>query len=78
MKPLTPSEFQVIALRGEFIALAKALKVAGMVATGGHAKILVHNGQVKVNGAVELQPGKKLRAGDRFSLDDGPAWTIRG
>ena len=78
MSQQPPSETQVIALRGEFITLAQALKVAGMAGTGGHAKILVHNGQVTVNEAVELQPGKKLRAGDRFAVDGGPVWTIQG
>ena len=67
-----------LALRGEYITLAQALKVAGLADTGGQAKILVREGDVKVNGVVEKQPGRKLRAGDRFALAGGPEWTVTG
>lgn len=71
-------EPNVVELRGEFITLAQALKVAGLVGTGGHAKVMVREGEVTVNSAVEKQPGKKLRAGDRFAVAGGPEWTIQG
>jgi len=48
----------------EFIELNKLLKIIGMVGTGGEANTLIVNGEVKVNGKVELQKRKKLRAGD--------------
>jgi ribosome-associated protein len=60
-----------LALRGEYITLAQALKVAGLAETGGQAKVLVREGDVLVNGVVEKQPGRKLRAGDRFRLAGG-------
>jgi ribosome-associated protein len=65
-----------IALRGEHITLAQAVKAAGLTDTGGQAKHLVRSGQVAVNGQPCSQPGRKLRAGDSFSLAGGPAWTI--
>lgn len=63
-------------LRGEYITLAHALKAVGVADTGGQAKLLVREGQVMVNGAPATQPGRKLRAGDRFGKLGGPEWTI--
>ncbi len=51
-------------LKNEYIRLDDMLKNAGAVSTGGHAKIVVQNGEVKVNGEVCTQRGKKLRTGD--------------
>ena len=45
------------------------LKLAGMVETGGEAKLLIQGGQVQVNGEVCAMRGKKLRAGDTVTLD---------
>lgn len=52
-------------LREEYIKLGQALKAAGLVDSGVEAKYAVQNGEVQVNGQVELQRGKKLFAGDR-------------
>lgn len=48
----------------EFIKLDSFLKMCDAVQTGGHAKIVVQDGEVKVNGEVCTQRGKKLRSGD--------------
>ncbi len=53
-----------IKLREEFIKLGQALKAAGLVQSGVEAKEEILDGKVKVNGAVELQRGKKLYDGD--------------
>ena len=53
-----------IVLRNEFIKLGQALKAAGLVESGVDAKIEISEGQVKVNGKVEIQRGKKLYSGD--------------
>ena len=55
---------ETIKLRDEFIKLGQALKAAGFVGSGVDAKMVILDGQVKVNGNVELQRGKKLHAGD--------------
>lgn len=55
---------QVIKLRDEYIKLGQALKAAGLVDSGVEAKIVITEGSVLVNGSVETQRGKKLRAGD--------------
>ncbi len=49
------------------IKLDQFLKLSGLVSTGGHAKLLIQSGEVKVNGKVETQRGKKLMQGDRVS-----------
>lgn len=53
-----------IMLRDEYIKLGQALKAAGLVDSGVVAKIVIQEGKVKVNGAVEVQRGKKLYDGD--------------
>ncbi|MBS5874134.1 MAG: RNA-binding S4 domain-containing protein [Clostridiales bacterium] len=53
----------------EFIRLDAFLKLANAVQTGGHAKIVIQNGEVSVNGEVCLMRGKKLRPGDIVSYD---------
>jgi ribosome-associated protein len=60
---------ETIKLRDEFIKLGQALKAAGLVESGVDAKLVILDGQVKVNGAVELQRGKKLHAGDVVEYD---------
>lgn len=55
---------QEIKLREDFIKLGQALKAAGLVGSGVDAKFVIQDGQVKVNGQVEVQRGKKLYDGD--------------
>jgi ribosome-associated protein len=69
---------RTLALRGDHITLAQAVKAAGLADSGGQAKVLVREGQVRVNGAVVIQPGRKLRAGDRFGTAEGGEWAITG
>jgi len=51
-------------LRGDYITLGQLLKALDIVPTGGQAKIVILNGEVKVNGTVERRRGRKLRPGD--------------
>jgi ribosome-associated protein len=52
----------------DFITLNNLLKVLHLVGTGGEANIRISNGEVRVNGAVETQKRKKLRAGDKVEF----------
>ena len=52
----------------EFIKLQDALKYANVVYSGGEAKQLILDEQVKVNGEVCTMRGKKLRPGDKFEF----------
>ena len=53
----------------DYIKLDSALKLADIAQTGGHAKILVEEGLIKVNGENCLMRGKKLRPGDTFEYE---------
>ncbi len=58
-----------IILKTPFIKLDQLLKYAGCAQTGGHAKVLISEGGVKVNGQTCTQRGKKIFSGDRVSVD---------
>ncbi len=53
----------------EFIELAQVLKIMGLVETGGHAKIVIQDGHVLVNGKVDTRRRAKLRSGDIVELE---------
>ena len=53
-----------IPIRGEMIRLGELLKLAGVVGTGGEAKLLLASEEVRVNGEPESRRGRQLRAGD--------------
>lgn len=55
---------ETIHLRDDYIKLGQALKAAGLVESGVDAKLVIQDGQVMVNGQVDLRRGKKLVAGD--------------
>ena len=57
-----------IPITTEFIRLDSFLKLTGMVDTGGQAKMMIQDGQVKGNGEVCPMRGKKLYPGDQVSL----------
>ena len=54
----------------EIIKLDSFLKWAGIIAMGSEAKIVIKNGEVKLNGVVEIQRGKKLKKGDIIEFDN--------
>ncbi len=47
-----------------YIALQDALKMSGLVMTGGMAKQIVQDGEVSVNSVRETRRGRKLYPGD--------------
>lgn len=60
---MATQEFELV--NYDFIELNKLLKIMGLVGTGGEANMRIVNGEITVNGAVELQKRKKLRPGDK-------------
>lgn len=54
-------EFKV---RTGFINLQQLLKVTNIAQSGGHAKILIEEGEVSVNEETEFRKRKKLYPGD--------------
>jgi len=53
------------------MTLGQALKAAGVVGTGGEAKVLIQTGGVRVNGEVETRRGRKLASGDVIEVGEG-------
>lgn len=49
----------------EYIELIKLLKLLHFAESGGHAKIMVEEGEVRLNGQVEFRKRAKLRQGDQ-------------
>lgn len=62
----------------EYIKLDSFLKAVNLVGSGGEAKILIAEGAVLVNGAVELRRGRKLRVGDRVTVGGRQYEVLRG
>lgn len=54
----------------EFIELIKMLKLKQIAQSGGHAKMIVEDGLVNVNGEQEFRKRKKLRPGDVVELEE--------
>ena len=65
-----------IEIRDEYIKLGQAMKLAGLVSSGIEAKVVVQDGQVKVNGEVETRRGKKIYSGDNFEYN-GELVTVK-
>ncbi len=57
-----------IKIKTEFIKLSQALKLADIVSQGSDAKIIIANGNVKLNGNVVFERGKKVYPGDEIEV----------
>jgi ribosome-associated protein len=58
------------------INLTQVLKLAGWVENGGQAKALIADGQVRVNGEVELRKRRQMKIGDTVELESGPTLVL--
>lgn len=58
-----------IKINTEYIKLDQFLKYVSLISSGADAKIIIKEGNVKVNDEVELQRGKKLRSGDTIEYN---------
>ncbi len=66
----------------EPLRLDHFLKLSAESGTGGQAKLMIQNGEVKVNGEIETRRRRKLAVGDvvevggkRFSVRENPSAT---
>ncbi len=66
-----------IIINTPFIKLDSFLKLAGLVNTGGHAKIVIIEGEVTVDGEVCTMRGKKLFGGEIVEFDGVSVQVIR-
>lgn len=60
---------KTVVITTEYVKLQDILKLANFVYSGGEAKERIQNGEVKVNGEICTQRGKKLRPGDVAQID---------
>lgn len=56
-------------LTGEHIDLFRLLKAAHLCGTGGEAKIMIGEGLVTVDGAIETRKRKKIRRGQTVEFN---------
>ena len=66
---------EIVLIYTDFIKLEAALKLGNAVSTGGEAKAVIQDGQVKVGNEVCLMRGKKLYDGDTFQFN-GQTYTV--
>ena len=62
-------EHHEIAIRTAYIRLDQLLKFCGLAETGGHAKEIIEEGIVSVNGIPCQMRGKKIRPGDIITVE---------
>ncbi|CAH8767853.1 S4 domain-containing protein YaaA [Paenibacillus thiaminolyticus] len=65
-----------ITIHTEYITLGQFLKLADCASTGGHAKVILAENQVKVNGEPESRRGRKLYAGDTVNVEGCGAFRV--
>ena len=56
-------------LEGDFIPMIQLLKAANLVQTGGEAQIVVTEGLVKYNGAIDYRKRLKVKKGDMVEFN---------
>lgn len=67
---LIPPEKKELPITTPFIKLDSALKLADAVGSGGMAKMLIENEEIRVNGEICTVRGKKLVPGDCFKYEN--------
>ena len=65
-----------IEISTEYIKLDQFLKFVGIADNGGFAKIIIKNGDVKINNEIALERGKKLKNGDIVEVDGAGTFKI--
>ncbi len=59
-----------VEIDGDYIKLDQLLKFSGAIDSGGQAKLMILNGDVRVNGSIATERGKKIRKGDIVEVED--------
>ena len=68
---------QMVDIATEFIQLDQLLKWIGMTETGGQARFLIDEGNVKVNGVISNIRRKKIFPGDRVKIGNQEYLVVR-
>lgn len=67
---------ETVTIESDSIQLDQFLKWVGIAQTGGHAKMLIAEGLIEVNGETEHKRSKKLVPGDQVYIKDGGTFKI--
>ena len=59
-----------ITIKSDYIELFKLLQMADLAQSGGHAKMIVAEGEVLRNGEVETRKSAKIKPGETIRLGD--------
>ncbi|MCG7408394.1 S4 domain-containing protein YaaA [Paenibacillus sp. ACRRX] len=65
-----------VSIRTDYITLGQALKLADIASTGGHAKVLLQEQAVLVNGEIDERRGRKLYDGDKVEVKSEGSFRI--
>lgn len=65
-----------VVIQSDSIQLDQFLKWAGIVQTGGHAKLIISDGYINVNGEKETKRSRKLLPGDEIDIKDYGRYKI--
>jgi ribosome-associated protein len=62
--------------KSDALRLDQFLKLSSITESGGQAKLMIQNGDVKVNGEIETRRRKKLVADDVVEVG-GRTWVVK-
>jgi ribosome-associated protein len=71
-------QIREVAITDESIRLGQFLKLAGLAEHGAHAKMLIDDEDVTVNGHVEVRRGRQLHDGDVITVGDEQVRLVGG
>ena len=60
----------------EYIKLDQFLKLINICQSGGEAKFIIKSGNVKVNNELVYERGKKIRKGDKVSIEGDNVYIV--
>lgn len=65
-----------ITIQTDYIKLDQFLKLVNLVESGGQAKFIIKNGDVKVNKDTVYERGKKIKKGDTVTVGDDNIYIV--
>ncbi|MCS5721545.1 RNA-binding S4 domain-containing protein [Herbiconiux sp. CPCC 203407] len=65
-----PGPIDDVSIGGEMIRLGQFVKFAGLLDSGGTVKEAIADGDITVNGEVDLRRGRQLHPGDVVAFEE--------
>lgn len=66
-----------VKIKTEFIKLDQLLKYAEISQSGGESKVYIKSEEVRLNGKIETQRGKKIRPGDVIEVEGFEEFIVK-